>query len=154
MYLKNGGETSGNAATVNLLLNGGSVNFHGGFAPNGPAVGGTLQVLANSVITTDQTDAQCRRPSRLQSSISGSANLTVNMNSTGNGLILSGNNSAYTGNWTNVWHCSAVCKNFEAPTTNALGSGSVRLANPGAGLIFDSTHDLIVNNSVIGPRVS
>jgi len=147
LYLKNGGETSGNAATVNLLLNGGTINFHGGFAPNGPAVAGTLQVLANSVITTDQTGANAA-DIWLQSAISGSGNLTANMNSTTNSVILSGNNSAYTGNWTNASTIGSI--KILSGTTNALGSGSVMLANPGAGLVFNSINNLVVNGSIGG----
>jgi autotransporter-associated beta strand protein len=147
LYLKNGGETSGNAATVNLLLNGGTMNFHGGFAPNGPAVAGTLQVLANSVITTDQTGANAA-DIWLQSPISGSGNLTVNMNSTTNSVILSGNNSAYTGNWTNTSTYGSI--KIWSGTTNALGSGNVMLVNPGAGLVFNSINNLVVNGSISG----
>lgn len=147
LYLKNGGETSGNAAIVNLLLNGGTMNFHGGFAPNGPAVAGTLQVLANSVITTDQTGANAA-DIWLQSAVSGSGNLTVNMNSTTNSVILSGNNSAYNGNWTNASTFGSI--KILSGTSNALGSGSVILANPGAGLVFNSANNLVVNGSICG----
>ena len=85
LYLKNGGETSGNAANVNLMLNGGDMRFHGGFAGNGPAVSGTIQVLANSVIDTDQTPPN-NGDIWLQSTLSGSGNLTVNMTSYTNSL--------------------------------------------------------------------
>ena len=147
LYLKNGGETSGSAATVNLLLNGGTMDFHGGFASNGSAVAGTIQVLANSVITTDQTGANTA-DIWLQSSVSGSGNLTVNMISTTNSVILSGNNSAYTGNWTNASTFGSI--KILSGTTNALGSGSVILANPGASLVFNSTNNLVVTGSISG----
>jgi autotransporter-associated beta strand protein len=147
LYLKNGGQTSGNAATVNLLLNGGMMEYHGGFAPNGAAVAGTLQVLANSIITTDQTGANSANI-WVQSSISGAGNLTVNMNSTGNLLWLSGNNSAYTGNWTDTSSSGGIA--IFSGTTNALGSGSVTLANAGSWLIFNSANNLVVNNSIGG----
>jgi autotransporter-associated beta strand protein len=149
LYLKNGGETGGNAATVNLLLNGGQINYHGGFANvgNGAAIAGTLQVLANSVITTDQTGINAADV-WLQSAVSGNGNLTLNMNSTTNSVILSGNNSAYTGNWTNASTFGSI--KILSGTTNALGSGSVMLANPGAGLVFNSTNNLVVNGSING----
>jgi autotransporter-associated beta strand protein len=147
LYLKNGGETSGNAATVNLLLNGGTMNFHGGFAPNGPAVAGTIQVPANSVITTDQTGGNAA-DIWVQSPISGSGNLTVNMNSTTNSVILSGNNSAYSGNWTNA--STFGCIKIFSGTTNALGSGGVTLVNAGSWLVFNSTNNVVVNNWING----
>jgi autotransporter-associated beta strand protein len=145
--LKNGGETSGNAATANLLLDGGTMNFHGGFAPNGPAVAGTLQVLADSTITTDQTGANAA-DIWLLSNLSGSGNLTVNMNSTTNSVILTGNNSGYSGNWTN----SSTFGNIKilSGTINALGSGGVILVNPNASLIINSTNNLVVNNLISG----
>jgi autotransporter-associated beta strand protein len=145
--LKNGGETSGNAAVVNLLLNGGTMNFHGGFAPNGPAVAGTLQVTADSVITTDQTGANAA-DILVQSPISGSGNLTVNLNSTTNSVILTGNNSGYSGNWTNASSFGNI-KIFSG-TTNALGSGSVTLVNAGSWLVFNSTNNVVVNNLISG----
>ncbi len=147
LYLKNGGQTSGNAAVVNLLLDGGTMSFHGGFAPNGPAVAGTLQVLADSVITTDQTGVNAA-DIWLRSAVSGSGNLTVNMNSTTNSVILSGNNSAYNGNWTNASTIGSI--KIIGGTTNALGSGSVILVNTGSGLLFNSTNDLVVNGLIGG----
>ena len=35
-----------------LLVNGGTIDFHGGFAANGAAVARTIQVLADSTLTT------------------------------------------------------------------------------------------------------
>jgi autotransporter-associated beta strand protein len=145
--LKNGGETSGNAAVVNLLLNGGQMNYHGGFAANGAVVSGTLQVLANSVITTDQTGANSGNI-WLQSTLSGSGSLTVNMNSTTNSVILSGNNSAYDGNWTNASTFGNI--KIVSGTANAFGSGSITLVNSGSWLIFNSTNNLIINNMISG----
>jgi autotransporter-associated beta strand protein len=147
LYLRNGGETSGNAATMNLLLNGGTIDFHGGFAVNGAAVAGTLQVLADSVITTDVTGVAAGNI-WLQSTLSGSGNLTVNMKSTTNSVILSGNNSAYNGNWTNASTFGNI--KILSGTTNALGSGSVTLVNAGSELIFNSTNNLAVNNLISG----
>ncbi len=147
LYLKNGGETSGNAATVNLLLNGGQMTFHGGFAPTGAAIAGTLQVLANSIITTDQTGANAA-DILVQSPITGSGNLTLNMNSTTNSVILAGNNSGYSGNWMNASTFGNLA--IEGGTTNAFGSGSVTLVNAGSGLVFNSTNNLAVNNLIGG----
>jgi beta-mannanase len=147
LYLKNGGESSGNAATVNLLLNGGQITFHGGFAPNGAAVAGTLQVLANSIITTDQTGANAA-DILVQSPITGSGNLTLNMNSTVNSVILTGDNSGYSGNWTNASIFGNIT--IEGGTTNAFGSGSITLVNPGSWLVFNSTNNLVVNNLISG----
>jgi autotransporter-associated beta strand protein len=140
--LKNGGETSGNAAIVNLLLNGGQINYHGGFAANGAAVAGIIQVLADSIITTDQTGVSAG-DIWLQSVLSGSGNLTVNMNSTANSVLLSGDNSAYTGNWTNA----SVFGNIKivSGTVNPFGSGNITLVNAGSGLVFNSTNNLMVN---------
>jgi autotransporter-associated beta strand protein len=146
--LKNGGETNGNnAATVNLLLNGGEMNFHGGYAPDGPAVAGTIQVTSNSVITTDQTGANAA-DILVQSPISGSGNLTVNMNSTTNSVILIGNNSAYSGNWTNASTFGYI--KILSGATNALGSGGVILVNPNASLTINSTNNLVINSSISG----
>ncbi len=147
LYLKNGGQTSGNAASVNLLLNGGAMNFHGGFAPNGAAVAGTIQVLAPSVITTDQTGGNAA-DIWLQSGLSGSGNLTVNLNGTTNSVILSGNNSAYSGNWTNASTFGSI--KILSGTTNALGSGRVILVNAGSELVFNTTNNLVVNNLISG----
>jgi autotransporter-associated beta strand protein len=70
------------------------------------------------------------------------------MNSTTNSLILSGNNSAYSGNWTNA----GTFGNIEilSGTTNALGSGSVTLVNAADYLEFNSTNDLVINNLIGG----
>ena len=145
--LKNVGETSGSAATVNLFLNGGQINFHGGFAANGAAVAGIMQVLADSLITTDQTGVSAG-DIWLQSVLSGSGNLTVNMNSTTTSVLLSGNNSAYTGNWTNA----STFGNIEivSGTANAFGSGSVTLVNAGSWLVFNSTNNLALDNIISG----
>jgi fibronectin-binding autotransporter adhesin len=146
LELKNGGETSGNAAIVNLILNGGTMNFHGGFPPNGPAVGGTLQVLNDSVITTDQTGANAA-DIWLESTISGSSNLTVNMLAPGtNNLVLFGTNTAYSGNWTDANGGLMI----EGGTTNALGSGTVTLQVPNAFVGFNSTNNIVVSNSIFG----
>jgi autotransporter-associated beta strand protein len=148
LYLKNGGETGGNAANVNLLLNGGDVRFHGGFGVNGAAVSGTVQVLANSLMDTDQTPPN-NGDIWLQSALSGSGNLTVNLSSYTNALILSGNNSAYTGNWTNASAYGSI--KILSGTPNALGMGNVILLNPNASLVINITNPLALNNQISGP---
>ena len=145
LYLKHGGNYV-DAVVVNLILNGGTMTFHGGFAPTPVPVGGTLQVTANSVITTDQTGANAA-DIWLLSAISGSGNLTVNMLAPGtNNVILFGTNTAYSGNWSNANGGLIV----EGATTNALGSGSVILQVADAYLGFNSTNNLVVGNGIYG----
>ena len=145
LYLKHGGNYM-DAVIVNLILNGGTMTFHGGFAPTPAPVGGTLQVTADSVITTDQTGANAA-DIWLLSSLSGSGNLTVNMLSPGiNNLILFGTNTAYSGNWSNANGGLIV----EGSTTNALGSGLVILQVADAFLGFNSANNLVVGNGIYG----
>lgn len=146
LYLKHGGNLT-NSANANVLLNGGTITFHGGFAPVPAPLGGTLQVLTNSTITTDQTGANSA-DIWLLSPISGSGNLNVNMNSTSNSVILYGNNSAFTGNWTNSSSYGSI--KIYSGTTNALGSGSVTLVNSSGLLVFNSTNNMVVSNSIYG----
>jgi autotransporter-associated beta strand protein len=122
------------------------MNFHGGFAPNGPAVAGTLQVTADSVITTDQTGANAA-DIWLESSLSGTNNLTVNMLAPGtNNVILFGTNTDYSGNWSNANGGLII----EGGTTNGLGSGSVILQVADAYLGFNSTNNQVVGNGIYG----
>jgi fibronectin-binding autotransporter adhesin len=145
LQLKHGGNLT-NAAIVNLILNGGTMNFHGGYAPTPVPVGGTIQVIADSVITTDQTGANAADIWVL-SSISGTNNLTVNMLSPGaNNVILFGTNTAYSGNWVNANGGLII----EGSTINALGSGSVTLQVADAFLGFNSTNNLVVGNTIYG----
>src|SRR5208282_598203 len=124
LYLKHGGNLT-NAVIVNLVLNGGAMTFHGGFAPTPAPVGGTLQVLAASTIGSDQPEGGGNNADIwLLSPLSGSGNLTVNMLTPGtNNVILFGTNTAYSGNWSNANGGLII----EGSTTNALGSGSVIL---------------------------
>jgi autotransporter-associated beta strand protein len=147
LYLKNSSSgTNPAAAVVNLVLAGGSILFHGANNTGTSTLGGTLVVSSNSLITTDQTGSNVRNIG-LQSSISGSGNLTLNMLTTAFGLILSGNNSAYTGNWSD----SVGFIEILSGTTNALGSGSVTLAGANELLILNSTNQLVINNPISGP---
>ncbi len=145
LYLKHGGNYA-DAAIVNLILNGGAMTFHGGFAPVPAPVGGTLQVITDSVITTDQTGANAA-DIWLLSTLSGSGNLTVNMLSPGiNNLVLFGTNTTYSGNWSNANGGLII----QGSTTNALGSGSVILQVADAFLGFNSTNNLVVGNGIYG----
>src|SRR6266852_263766 len=145
LYLKHGGNAT-NAARVNLVLNGGAMTFHGGFAPTPATVGGTLQVITDSVISTDQTGANAA-DIWLLSPVSGSGNLTVNMLAPGtNNVVLFGTNTAYSGNWSNANGGLIIT----GSTTNALGSGVVTLQVADAFLGFNAANNLVVSNSIYG----
>ena len=146
-YLKHGGNAT-NACVVNLVMNGGAITYHGGFAPVPAPLAGTIQVIADSTINTDQTGANSA-DIWLLSSISGSSNLTVNMNSTTNGVVLFGNNAAYMGNWTNAGTSTSTFIKIMSGTTNALGSGSVNLVNANP-LIINSTNNMVISNTISG----
>lgn len=135
-----------NAATINLIMNGGNLQFHGGTVNNtNSSLAGTIQVLANSTISSDQGAANACHV-WLQAPISGSANFIANMTPAGYGLILSGSNSAYAGNWTN----SGGFIQIVSGTTNALGSGVVTLLNSGNYLWFNSTNSQTADNVITG----
>lgn len=142
--LKNGGGFAG-LATVNLVLNGGSMSYNTGNGTTTAAVGGTLLVLANSTINSVAGTA-ATRDIWLRSTISGSANVTVAMINITNSLVLFGTNTAFSGNWTNVSGAIQIA----GGTTNALGSGSVNLVGSGTSLIINSTNSLVINNPVNG----
>ena len=136
---------SGGAASVNLVMNGGTIQFHGGTATTPSPLSGTIQVLANSLINSDQTSPN-DRSIWLQSPISGNANLTVAMVIATNAVILSGSNSAYAGNWTNASGFIQIVSG----TTNALGSGGVTLVNANTSLTINSTNNMVINNLISG----
>jgi len=142
LWLKHSG---GGAASVNLRMNGGNIQFHGGLAAGAAPLAGTFQVLSNSTFSSDQTGSNAR-DIWVQSPISGSSNLTVNMSPVGSGLILSGNNSAYAGNW----NCTGGFILITNGTSNPLGSGTVNLQNTGNSLIFNSTNNLTISNLLTG----
>lgn len=143
LWLKHSGI---NAATVNLILNGGVMQFHGGTVNNtNSALAGTIQVTADSSISSDQGAANACNI-WLQAPISGAGNFTINMTPAGYGLLLSGANSAYTGNWTN----SGGFIQIVSGTTDALGSGIVTLVNSGNYLYFNTTNSQTVNNIITG----
>ena len=142
LYLKNGT----NVAVVNVVLDGGFIDFHGGFAPTPAALGGTVQVNTNSEIESDQTGAN-NANIWLLSDVSGTANLSVNMDDATHALILFGTNSAYSGNWTNITGIIEI----PSGSSNALGSGSVTLNfSTSTFLIFNSTNNMVVSNAIYG----
>ena len=131
-------------AMANLILNGGEIEYHGAPGGTNSPLGGSLQVLTNSLITSDQGAATVNI--WLQSTLSGNGNLTVAMTTATNALILSGNNAAFIGNWTNTSGFILIGNG----TTNPLGSGIVNLVNAGNFLNFNSTNALTVNNIIAG----
>jgi autotransporter-associated beta strand protein len=145
-YLKH----NNNTANVNLILNGGTITYHGGPGGSNSPVSGTIQVLTApvtpaSTINSDQTGT-ANLPIWLYSSISGPGNLIVNVLSNG-AVVLLGTNSNFSGNWTNTSGTIVVGNN----SVNALGSGLVSL-NFGTStfLKFDATNNLVVTNSIMG----
>src|SRR6202453_2747800 len=141
--LKHGGNAT-NAAIVNLILNGGEMDFHGGYAPTPAPVGGTIKVIADSVITTDQTGANAA-DIWLLSTLSGASNLTVNMLAPGtNNVILFGTNTAYSGSWSNANGGLMI----EGSTTNALGSGTVTLQVADAFLGYNAINNMVIGNGI------
>jgi len=143
LWLKHSGI---NAATVNLIMNGGTIQFHGGTVNNtNSSLAGTIQMLGNATVSSDQAAATACHI-WLQAPISGAGNFTVNMTPAGYGLLLSGSNSAYAGNWTN----SGGFIQIVSGTTNVLGSGVVTLVNAGNYLWFNSTNNQTVNNVIAG----
>lgn len=144
MILKNGGANAG-TATVKLVLNGGSITFNTANLNTISAVGGTLQVAANSTINS--VAGAATRNIWLRSTLSGSANLTVGMVNSTNFLVLFGTNTAYSGNWT------VNTGGIEASTNSldALGSGSVNLTTTTTSLVFNNTNNVTFNNVISGP---
>ena len=140
LYLKHGN----GVATANLLMNGGAITFHGAGGSNAP-VGGTLQVLADSTINSDQTGT-ANRDIWLLSTLSGSANLSVAMLTATNALVLMEDGSAYSGNWTNTTGYIQV----GSGTANPFGSGMVTLVNNSSSLVFNSANDLVIANVIAG----
>jgi len=143
LYLKNGT----NVAVANVILDGGGVDFHGGFSSTPAALGGTLQVSANSIIESDQTGTN-NNNIWLESTLSGSGDLGVNMDDSSHALLLFGTNSAYSGSWTNITGSIEVMSS----SSNALGSGPVTLNfSTSTFLIFNTTNNIMVANSIAGP---
>jgi autotransporter-associated beta strand protein len=144
LYLKH----NNSVETVNLLLNGGEIRYHGAPGGSNSPVAGTIQVLTNSSVTSDQSGGAgtANVDIWLLSNLSGGGNLTVAQDTVTNAVVLFGNNSAFSGNWTNTGGFIEI----GSGTTNALGSGSVTLVNAANYLDFNSTNSLVVSNSISG----
>ena len=119
LYLKH----NNSVETANLILDGGEIRYHGGPGGSNSPVAGTILVLTNSTVTSDQNGGPgtANVDIWLLSNLSGGGNLTVAQDTSTNALVLLGNNSAYGGNWTDT----GVFIEIGSGTTNALGSGSV-----------------------------
>lgn len=144
MILKNGGANAG-TATVKLVLNGGSMTFNTANLNTICAVGGTVQVAANSTINS--VAGAATRNIWLRSAVSGSANLTVAMVNSTNFLVLFGTNTTYSGNWTVNTGGLEVSTN----SADALGSGAVNLTTTTTSLVFNKTNDATFSNAISGP---
>jgi autotransporter-associated beta strand protein len=143
LILKNGGANAG-TANAKLVMNGGSITFNTANLNTISAVGGTLQVAANSTINS--VAGAATRNIWLRSTLSGSANLTVGMVNSTNFLVLFGTNTAFSGNWT----VNSGGLEISTNAVNALGSGSVLLANVANSLVFNGTNDFTVTNVIDG----
>jgi len=141
LFLKNGGAGNG-VATANLILNGGSITYNTANGTTISAVAGTLNVAADS--TVNSLAGANTRDVWLRSAMSGSGNLTIAM--VNNALVLYGTNTAYSGNWTVNSGRIEVGSN----ALNPLGSGSVYLSGLANSLVFNSTNDLSLNNTIDG----
>jgi len=143
LQIKNGN----GSAFVNLVLAGGSLMHNTGFGNavtlTNSGFAGTILVTAPSTI--GDFGGAATKHIRLESTLSGSGDLTINMLAP-NVLYLAGNNSGYTGNWFNtgggieIWSSSV----------NALGSGSVTIQQFDNPLTFNSTNNLVINNVIDG----
>ena len=120
------------------------MTFHGAYAPVPSPLGGTIQVVADSSISSDQTGANAA-DIWLLSPISGSANLTVAIPTAANSVVLLGTNSAYSGNWT----CTSGNIQIGSGAVNALGSGSVTVQT-GTTLTINAINDLVLANQIGG----
>ncbi|HEX5220725.1 MAG TPA: autotransporter-associated beta strand repeat-containing protein, partial [Verrucomicrobiae bacterium] len=144
LFLKNGGAGAG-VATANVILNGGSLTYNTANGTTISAVAGTLQVLTDSTINS--LAGGNTRDIWLRSALSGSGNLTVGM--VNNALVLSGTNSAYSGNWTVNSGRIEIGNNAK----DALGSGPVNLVNTINALTLNATNDIVVANAIGGSGV-
>jgi autotransporter-associated beta strand protein len=144
LYLKH----NNSIETVNLVLNGGEIRYHGAPGGSNSPIAGTIQVLTNSNVTSDQNGGPgtANVDIWLLSSLSGGGNLTVAQDTVTNAVVLFGTNSAYSGNWTNTGGFIEI----GSGATNALGSGSVTLVNAADYLEINSTNNLVINNLIGG----
>jgi len=138
-------------ANANVVFSGGTMTYHGGPGGTNVPIGGTLQVLVDPVLATSTINSDQAGTTRdiwIFSTMSGSGNLTVNMQAATNAVVLLGTNSAYSGNWTNILGAIRI----QGGATNALGSGAVTLVGNGSSsLVFNSTNKMVISNSISGP---
>lgn len=133
-------------AVANLtLLSGASIQH--GQGPTSPAttnspLAGTLTVAGNATISAPNGAGP--RHVWLQTTLHGSGGLTVSLFT--NVLFLSGNASAYSGNWTVNGGRLEVWSGIASP----LGSGNVTLVGTTNSLTFNSADNLLVNNEIGG----
>ena len=139
--LKNGGAGAG-VATVNLVLNGGSITHNTVNANTVCAIAGTIQVPVSSAINS--VAGANTRDVWIQSALSGTGNLSVSL--VGRSLVLFGTNSGFSGNWT----INSGLLEISTNAVDALGSGTVTLANATNALVFNSPNDLVVTNAIGG----
>jgi fibronectin-binding autotransporter adhesin len=151
-------------ATANIILDGGQIIFHGATGSGACGVGGTLQVNFNTNtvgrsgsdsgtqfynLGQDQTSGNGRNIA-LYANISGNGNFIMNMDTISannpNTVQIFGNNSAFTGNWTNNTGTLEV----ESGSVNPFGSGAVVLTAAGAAVSFNTTNNLVISNSIVG----
>ncbi|HYG23045.1 MAG TPA: autotransporter-associated beta strand repeat-containing protein [Verrucomicrobiae bacterium] len=141
LVLKNGGAGNG-VATVNLILNGGSITYNTANGTTISAIAGTVLVQDSSTINS--VAGGSTRDVWLRSSLSGSGNLTVGM--VNNALVLFGTNSAYSGNWTVNSGRIEIGSNAQSP----LGSGTVLLSGLANAVTFNATNDFTIDNVIDG----
>jgi autotransporter-associated beta strand protein len=134
--------------TANLVLNGGEIRYHGAPGGTNSPLAGTVQVSANSMVTSDQNGGAGAANVNiwLLSALSGAGNLTLAQDTATNSVVILGNNSGYAGNWTNTGGFVEI----GSGAINPLGSGMVRLVNSGNHLDFNCTNDLVINNVIAG----
>ncbi|MDR2981254.1 MAG: hypothetical protein LBV12_03300 [Puniceicoccales bacterium] len=148
-FAVNSGSTSGSTFAANVNLNGGTLSFAGGTSTN---YSGNLVV--NSASSINKTNSGATITFLISGNISGTGNLSINSGD-GAPIVISGNNSGYSGNWTigsghalHVGGSAVIDKaNSVASATGNLGSGSV--ANNGE-LVINRTGTLVTNNLISG----
>jgi len=151
-------------ATANIILDGGQIIFHGANGSGACGLGGTLQVnLNNNTVGRTGSDSGTQfynlgqdqtggggRNIALFANISGNGNFIMNMDTFSPGnrntVQLFGDNSAFTGNWTNNQGILEV----ENGSVNPFGSGAVVLTVSGATVRFNTTNNLVISNSIVG----
>jgi fibronectin-binding autotransporter adhesin len=151
-------------ATANIILDGGQIIFHGANGSGASGLGGTLQVnLNNNTVGRSGSDSGTQfynlgqdqmggggRNIALFANISGNGNFIMNMDTISannpDTIQIFGNNSAFTGNWTNNQGNLEV----ESGSVNPFGSGAIVLTVSGATVNFNTTNNLVISNSIVG----